>query len=53
MTVENKITKMRVCSMIRQDQVLGNISFLTSVEKKEIKDKDKDTKSEYWNLGNF
>ena len=44
MTVENKITKMRLCSMIHQDQVWGNISFLTSVEKKGMKDRDKDAK---------
>ena len=51
MIVENKITKMRVC--IHQDQVWGNISFLTSVEKKGMKDRDKDAKIEDWNLGNF
>ena len=29
------------------------MSFLTSVEKKGMKDRDKDAKSEDWNLGNF
>ena len=53
MTVETKITKLRVCSMIHQDRVWGNIYFLTSVEKKGMKDKDKDAKIEDWNLGNF
>ena len=53
MTVENEITKMRVCSMIHQDQVWGNISFLASIEKKEMKDRDKEAKIEDWNLGNF
>ena len=53
MTVENKNTKMRVCSMMHQDQVWGNISFLTSVGKKWMKDRGKDSKIEDWNLGNF
>ena len=53
MIVENKIIKMRVCSMMYQDQVWGNISFLTSVGKKGMKDKGKDAKIEDWNLGNF
>ena len=39
--------------MIHQDQVWENISFLTSVEKKGMKDRDKDAKIEDWNLGNF
>ena len=39
--------------MIHQDQVWGNISFLTSVKKKGMKDKYKDAKIENWNLGNF
>ena len=39
--------------MIYQDQVWGNISYLTSVGKKEMKDGGKDAKIEYWNLGNF
>ena len=39
--------------IIHQDQVWGNISFLISVEKKRMKDGDKDTKSEDWNLGKF
>ena len=39
--------------MIHQDQVWGNISFVTSLEKKWMKDRDKDEKIEDWNLGNF
>ena len=39
--------------MIHQDQVWGNIYFLTSLEKKGMKDKDKDAKIENWKLGNF
>ena len=53
MTVENKITKTRVCSMDLKIKFEGKISFLTSVEKKGMKDRDKDAKSEGWNLGNF
>ena len=53
MTVENKITKMRVSSRMHQDQVWGNISFLTLVGKKGMKDGGKDAKFEDWNLGNF
>ena len=53
MTMENKIAKMRVCNMIYQDQGWGNISFLTSVGKKGMKDRGKDAKIEDWNLGNF
>ena len=32
---------------------LGEFSFLTSVEKKRMKDGDKEAKIEDWNLGNF
>ena len=34
-------------------QFRGKIYFPTSVEKKGMKEKDKDAKSEGWNLGNF
>ena len=53
MTVANKITKMRVCSMDIKIKFGGKISLLTSVEKKVMKDRDKDEKSEDWNLGNL
>ena len=53
MTVENKNTKIRVCCMMQQDQVWGNISFLTSAGKKGMKVRGKDEKIEDWNLGNF
>ena len=50
MIVANKITKMRVFSMIHQDQVWGKKNyFLTSIEKKGMNNKDKDAKSEGWN----
>ena len=53
MTVPNKITKMRVCSMDIKTKFGGKFSFMTLVEKKKMKDRDKDAKSEGWNLGNF
>ena len=53
MTVENTITKTRVCSMDIKTKFGGKIYFLTSVEKKGMKDRDKDAKIEGWNLGNF
>ena len=53
MMVVNKITKMRVCSMDIKTKFGGKFSLLTSVEKKGMKDRDKDAKSEGWNLGNF
>ena len=53
MIVVNKITKMRVCSMDIKTKFGGKFSFLTSVEKKGMKDRDKDAKSKGWNLGNF
>ena len=53
MTVANKITKMRVCNMDINTKYGGKIYFLTSVEKKMMEDRDKDAKSEGWNLGNF
>ena len=39
--------------MIHQYQVWGEKNLLTSVEKKGMKDRDNDAKSEDWNLGNF
>ena len=39
--------------MIHQDQVWGKFFFFELVEKKGMKDRDKDEKSEDWNLGNF
>ena len=53
MTLVNKITKIKVCSMDIKTMFGGKFSFLTSVEKKGMKDRDKDAKSEGWNLGNF
>ena len=53
MTLVNKITKMKVCSMDIKTKFGGKIYFLTSVDKKGMKDRDKDAKSEGWNLGNF
>ena len=53
MTMANKITKMRVCSKDIKTKFGGKIYFLTSVEKKGMKEKDKDAKSEGWNLRNF
>ena len=53
MIVVNKITKMRVCSMDIKTKFGGKFSFLTSIEKKGMKDRDKDAKSKGWNLGNF
>ena len=44
MIVENKNTKIRVCSMMHQDQAWGNISFLALVGKKGVKDRGKDAK---------
>ena len=44
MTVENENTKMRVCGMMHQDQVWGNISVQTSVVKKGMKDRGKEAK---------
>ena len=44
MTVGKKITKMRICSMDIKIKFGGEISFLTSVEKKGMKDRDKDAK---------
>ena len=53
MTVVNKITKMKVCNMDIKTKFGGKISFLTLVEKKGMKDRDKYAKSKGWNLGNF
>ena len=53
MTLVNKITKMKVCIMDIKTKFGGKISFLTSIEKKGMKDRDKDAKSEGWNLGKF
>ena len=52
MIVKSKIIKMRVCSMIHQDQVWGK-NFFSNISRKE-KDKgiDNDARSEAWNLGN-
>ena len=46
MTLVNKITKMKVCSMDIKNKFGEKISFLTSVEKKRMKYRDKDAKSE-------
>ena len=53
MTLVNKITKMKVCSMDIKTKFGGKFYFLTSVEKKGMKDIDKAAKSEGWNQGNF
>ena len=53
MTMVNKVTKMRVCSMDIKTKFGGKFYFLTSVEKKGIKDRDNDSKSEDWNLSSF
>ena len=53
MTLVNKITKMRVCSIDIKTKFGGKFSFLTSVEKKGMKDRDTNSKSEDWNLGSF
>ena len=53
MTVKSKIIKMRVCNMIHQDQVWGK-NFFSDINRKEKDEgRDKDAKSEDWNLGNF
>ena len=44
---------MKVCGMDIKTKFGGKISFLTSVEKKGMKNIDKDEKSEGWNLDNF
>ena len=44
---------MRVCSLDIKTKFGGKFSFLTSIEKKGIKGRDKDSKSEDWNLCSF
>ena len=46
MTMVNKITKMRVCSTDIKTKFGGKISFLISVEKNGMEDREKDAKIE-------